>query len=146
MQPLHATSDMVMAERYWGDRCSGAYALRSVRESGAVLAFGSDAPVESVNPFLGLQAAVARRRPDGSPGPQGWHPEQRLTLDDALEGYTQGPAYAAGSEKDLGSLVPGKMADLVVLDRDLFSLEPMEIATVRPVAVLVGGTWRWREI
>jgi predicted amidohydrolase YtcJ len=146
MQPLHATSDMLMAQRHWGKRCLGAYAWRSLRHCGAVLAFGSDAPVESANPFLGLQAAVTRRRSDGSPGPSGWYPEQRLTLEEALEGYTLGPADAAGLEQDLGTLAPGKLADLLVLDRDLFSLEAMEVAAARPVAVLVGGAWRVREI
>ena len=145
MQPIHATSDMRTAERHWGTRCSGAYAVRTQREFGAVLAFGSDAPVESPDPFLGLHAAVTRRRPDGAPGPLGWYPHERLSLLEALLGYVEGPAYAAGLEKDLGSLAPGKLADLLVLDRDLFSLEAMLIPATRPVGTMVGGAWRWRD-
>jgi predicted amidohydrolase YtcJ len=145
MQPIHATSDMRTAERHWGARCSGAYAFRSQREFAAVLAFGSDAPVESPDPFLGLHAAVTRRRLDGAPGPLGWYPRERLSLVEALLGYVEGPAYAAGLEKDLGSLSPGKLADLLVLDRDLFSLEAMQIPATRPVGTLVGGEWKWRD-
>ena len=95
MQPLHATSDMLMADQYWGARTAMAYAWKTQLDAGAHLAFGSDAPVESPNPFLGIHAAVTRRRADGSPGPDGWHPEQRLDLQAAIEGYTSGAAYAA---------------------------------------------------
>ncbi|MBL8055092.1 MAG: amidohydrolase, partial [Anaerolineales bacterium] len=80
MQPIHATSDMLMADQFWGARAAGAYAWRTQLAAGAVLAFGSDAPVESLNPFLGLHAAVTRRRADGSPGPDGWYPPQRLSV------------------------------------------------------------------
>jgi hypothetical protein len=139
MQPIHATSDMDMAERYWGKRCAGAYAWKTQLDQGAVLALGSDAPVESLNPLLGLHAAVTRRRADGAPGPQGWHPEQRLTVKAAVRGFTWGPAYATGMENQLGSLERGKLADLTILDQDIFAVAPMEILNTRVVGTVVGG-------
>lgn len=139
MQPLHATRDSEMADRYWGDRCATAYAWRSLLEAGTVLAFGSDCPVEDLNPFLGIHAAVTRRRADGSPGPEGWYPQQRLTVEETVYAYTLGAAYAAGLEDRLGSLTFGKLADLVVLDRDIFTCDPMAIAETQVVATMIGG-------
>lgn len=141
MQPIHATSDMETAERYWGERTRYAYAWRSVLDSGTRLVFGSDAPVEPAAPLLGLHAAVTRRRLDGRPGPDGWHPEQRLTLPEALRAYTLGPAEAAGLEGRLGSLVPGKLADLVVLDGSIEEVDPEEIPQLRVLGTMVGGRW-----
>ena len=94
MQPIHATSDMLIADKYWGKRSSGAYAWRTQLNANARLAFGSDSPVESFNPFLGIHAAVTRRRADGSPSPDGWYSEQRLTVTEAVHGFTMGAAYA----------------------------------------------------
>jgi predicted amidohydrolase YtcJ len=145
MQPIHATSDMLIADRHWGDRSAYSYAWRSLLESGARLAFGSDAPVESPNPFLGLHAAITRRRTDGSPGPAGWYPEQRLTLLEALIAYTQGPAYASGLENHLGKLEPGYYADLLVLDVDPFTIPSQEIYHIKPKATMVGGKWVWQS-
>jgi predicted amidohydrolase YtcJ len=139
MQPLHATQDHEMADRYWGDRCATAYAWRSLLDAGALLAFGSDCPVEDLNPFLGIHAAVTRRRLDGSPGPEGWYPEQRLTVEEAVRAYTLGPAQAVGVGDRLGSLAPGKLADLVILDRDVFACDPMEIAGTQVLATMIGG-------
>ena len=113
--------------------------------SGASLACGSDAPVESWNPFWGIHAAVTRRRPDGSPGPEGWHPEQRLSVDEALRGFCLGPAYAGLLEHRAGSLEPGKLADLVVCDRDIFTCDPMDIRETRVQGTMVGGVWRYRS-
>jgi len=144
MQPIHATSDMVMAEKAWGARSLGAYALRTQLNAGATLAFGSDAPVESPNPLLGIHAAVTRRRADGSPGPEGWYPAQRLTVTEAVHGFTQGAAYAGYMENKLGTLAPGKLADLVVLDQDIFTCEPMAIKDVQVVGTMVGGEWKYR--
>jgi len=127
MQPSHAPSDMLVAEHHWGKRCAGAYALRSVLESGAVLALGSDCPVEVIDPLPGIHAAVTRRRADGSPGPEGWYPEQRLTVEQAVRGFTWGAAYATGMENKLGSLEVGKLADVTILDQDIFTIDPMEI-------------------
>lgn len=141
MQPIHATSDMRMADRHWGKRAELAYAWRAQLEQGARLAFGSDAPVESPNPFLGLHAAVTRRRADGSPGEPGWHPEQRLTLLEALHAFTIGPAYAAGTEGRLGKLAPGYLADLIVLEVDPFSCDPHELQFILPMRTMVGGKW-----
>jgi hypothetical protein len=145
MQPIHATSDMGMADRYWGTRARLAYAWRSVARTGARMAFGSDAPVESANPFWGLHAAVTRRRADGSPGPDGWHPDQRLTLTEALRGFTAGAAWAAGMEDRLGRLTPGCLADLIVLERDPFEIPPDELRSLRPSATMVDGEWTWQE-
>ena len=145
MQPIHAPSDQFMADRSWGGRSEFAYAWRSQLESGARLAFGSDAPVESPNPFWGLHAAVTRQRPDGSPGESGWYPEQRLALDEALQGFTQGPAYAAGLENKLGTLREGFLADLIVLEQDPFECHPSEILQIKPMATMVDGKWVWEK-
>jgi predicted amidohydrolase YtcJ len=141
MQPIHATSDMVMAERYWGGRNRFAYAWRSQLQQGALLAFGSDAPVESPNPFLGLHAAVTRRRSDGSPGPNGWIPEERLRLEEALRAFTEGPAIVAGVADRIGRLDPGCLADLIVLEQDPYKTPPHELASLRPSATMVSGRW-----
>lgn len=139
MQPIHAISDMEMAERYWGERCAGAYAWRTQLEAGAVLAFGSDCPVEPLEPLLGIYAAVTRRRADGSPGPEGWYPQQRLTVEEAVRGFTWGAAYAASMEGHLGTLTPGKLADLVVLSEDIFRMDPMAIPQTEVLATMIGG-------
>jgi len=144
MQPIHATSDMLMSDRYWGKRGAGAYAWRTQLNAGAVLAFGSDAPVESFNPFWGIHAAVTRRRADGSPGPEGWYPEQRLTVDEAVRGYTLGAAYAGYMEDRVGSLSPGKLADLVVIDRDIYTCAPMEIKDTVVLGTMIEGEWKYR--
>lgn len=143
MQPIHATADMQMADAAWGARARHSYAWRSLLEKGATLAFGSDAPVDTPNPFHGLHAAITRRRADGSPGPEGWYPEQRLTLAEALRAYTSGAAYAAGMEDRLGRLAPGCLADLIVLERDPFEIEPEALRELAPTAVMVGGDWVW---
>jgi predicted amidohydrolase YtcJ len=130
VQPIHATQDMDLVDRLWGTRGQGAYAFKSLLESGAVLAFGSDAPVETADPLAGLFAAVTRRRPDGRPA-GGWYPAQRLTIREALVGYTTGAAYAAGLEDDAGSLTAGKRADFVVLSRDVVAEPPESILAAR---------------
>jgi hypothetical protein len=145
MQPVHATSDCHLAERCWGSRCSNAYAWRTLVERGTHLAFGSDAPVESPSPFEGLYAAVTRRRPDGMPGSEGWHPEQRLLFSEALAGYTLEPAYACGQETQLGRLAAGYLADLIVLEKDPFLCEPADLLELKPVATMVNGEWVWQS-
>jgi predicted amidohydrolase YtcJ len=143
MQPIHATSDMLMADAFWGERSRLAYALKTQLNYGAPLALGSDAPVESPNPFLGLHAAVTRRRADGSPSADGWYPEQRLTMAEAWEGFSLGPAYAAYMESRLGRLAPGYLADLIVLDaaQDPFTCDPDDLLTMQSSATMVGGDW-----
>jgi predicted amidohydrolase YtcJ len=145
MQPVHAPSDMLTADRCWGERAALAYAWKTLLQQGARLAFGSDAPVELPNPFLGLHAAVTRQRPDGSPGPDGWHPEQRLTFREALEGFVLGPAYAAGKESSLGRLARGYLADLIVLEQDPFTCGPDELRTLQPAATMIAGEWVWQS-
>lgn len=139
MQPIHATSDMQMAEQHWGRRCDLSYAWRSVLDSGGHLAFGSDCPVETLDPLAGIHAAVTRRRADGSPGPEGWIPTQRLTITDAVRAYTLGAAYASGEMHLKGSLVPGKLADMVVLSHDIFTIDPMEILEACVVSTVFDG-------
>jgi predicted amidohydrolase YtcJ len=141
MQPFHATSDMKMADDYWGKRAAHSYAWRSQLQHGAQLAFGSDAPVESPNPFWGLQAAITRQRANGTPGTSGWYPEQRLGIQEAIEAYTTGPAYAAGMEDRLGKLAPGYLADLLVLDEDPFTCSPATLREIKPAAVMIDGEW-----
>ena len=143
MQPIHATSDMGAADRYWGARTAYAYNPRMQLNRGARLAFGSDAPVEPLDPFLGIHAAVTRER-DGQPA-GGWHPEAKLSLHESLLGFTQGPAYAAGMEDRLGKLDEGFLADLIVLDRDIYEIEPEEILELKVLATMVGGQWRYRD-
>ncbi len=143
MQPIHATSDMATADRYWGERTRFAYNPRIQMDRGARVAFGSDAPVEPFNPWLGIHAAVTRQRdglPEGS-----WHPEARLSLHESLLGFTQGPAYAAGMEDRLGKLAVGFLADLIVLDQDIYASVPDELADVKVLATLVDGEWRYRD-
>ncbi|MFZ5855342.1 MAG: amidohydrolase [Chloroflexota bacterium] len=143
MQPIHATSDMHMADRYWGERVRLAYAWRTQLAHGARLAFGSDAPVESPNPFLGLYAAVTRRRADESG--ESWIPEEKLTMREAVEAYTINPAYAAGMESRLGRLAEGCLADLIVLEKDPFTCPAEELLTMESSATMVGGEWVWRS-
>jgi hypothetical protein len=144
MQPIHATSDMLMADKYWGERTSLAYALKTQLDMGAHVAFGSDAPVESPNPFRGIHAAVSRRRADGTPGVEGWHSEQRLSAQQALEGFTVGPAYAAYAEDRQGRLVAGALADLIVLDKDPLTCNPDEVKDLQSSATMVAGEWVFR--
>ncbi len=147
MQPLHATSDGPAAERLWGHaRCAGAYAWRSVLDGGAVLACGSDSPIETLNPWTGVHAAVTRRRRDGWPGVDGWFPEQRLTVAEALLGYTRGAALAGGLTGRTAGLRPGALADLAVLDTDPFACDPTELPGIGSLATMVDGSWRWRSL
>jgi predicted amidohydrolase YtcJ len=141
MQPIHATSDMHAAERYWGERSKYAYAWRDQSNFGAMLAFGSDAPVESPNPFLGLHAAITRKRADASPSAPGWYPDQTLTLAEALSAYTRGAAYAASAEHRLGALAENYHADLIVLEEDPFEMDPNELPHVNVASTMVNGDW-----
>lgn len=141
MQPIHGTQDMQMADSYWGNRSQLAYNPRIQLDQGVVVAFGSDAPVETFDPLKGIHAAVTRQRADGSPGPDGWYPPARIGLTEALVGYTQGPAYAAGLESRIGKLAPGYLADLVVLDRDPYLMPAPELLDLRVEGTMVAGHW-----
>lgn len=144
MQPIHATSDMDMADRYWGERARLSYAWRTMLDSGATLVFGSDAPVERIDPLPGIHAAVTRRRADGRPGPGGWYPEQRLTMAETIHAFTRAAAITAGQEVRQGSIAPGKLADLTIFDRDLFAAPADELLDVGIAATIVGGVFRYR--
>ena len=127
MQPIHATQDMAKVDRFWGERGRWSYAFASLVSTGVNLAFGSDTPVETMNPIAGIHAAVTRRNGDGEPS-GGWYPEQRLPLESALRAYTRGAAIAAGEEATLGRIAPGHHADFVILSHDLFALnDPMRL-------------------
>lgn len=146
MQPIHATSDVEMVKRHWGEeRARGAYAWRSLMDAGTVLAFGSDCPVETLDPLVGIHAAVTRRRADGSPGPEGWHPGERITVEDAVRAYSSGAAYASGEEQEKGSITPGKLADLVVLSQDIFAIVPMAILETEVEATILDGQFVHRR-
>jgi predicted amidohydrolase YtcJ len=138
VQPIHCTQDMDLVDRLWGARGRHAYAFRSLLESGAHLAFGSDAPVETADPLAGLYAAVARRRADGRPH-GGWYPQERLSVESAVRAYTIDAAYAAGVESRSGSLAAGKFADFVVLSQDVLASPPEAILETRVTHTVVGG-------
>jgi predicted amidohydrolase YtcJ len=139
MQPTHCTSDMGwVTDRLGPERVRGAYPWRSLRDAGAVIAAGSDAPVESVDPLLGIYAAVTRQDLDGNPTP-GWHSEQCLTRSEALRAFTAWAAWSSFTENDLGTLEVGKLADFVVLDRDILRIAPREIPATRVLETVVGG-------
>jgi predicted amidohydrolase YtcJ len=138
VQPVHLVDDLPMMEPTVGARTCFAHTWRTMLEAGLTLAAGSDCPVSDPNPFWGIHAAVTRRRRDGTPA-GGWYPEQRLTVAEAVRAFTLGPAIASGRRRDLGSISPGKRADLVVLDRDIFTVDPMEICEAKPVMTLFAG-------
>jgi len=139
MQPYHAIDDGRWAEKRIGSgRARTSYAWRSMLKAGAPLAFGSDWPVAPLNPLLGIYAAVTRATLDGK-HPGGWNPEERLTVEEALRAYTQGSAYAAFEEKEKGIIAPGKIADLVVLAQDLFSIPPERIKEARVALTILRG-------
>ena len=139
MQPVHQTSDRLMAEKRLGpNRLAGAYAWQTVLKSGARLAFGTDFPVESVNPFPGLSAAISRQDMNGQP-PGGWMPSERLTFAQALQAYTRGAAYAGFAEAKFGALEPGKWADFVLVDRDPTKVEAQSLAKTQVLETWVAG-------
>jgi predicted amidohydrolase YtcJ len=139
MQPTHCTSDMAWAEKRLGpERVKYAYAWRSVKDSRAHLPLSSDFPGETLNPFYGIFAAITRQDPQGNP-PGGWHPEQRLTREEALRGYTLEAAYAEFQEDNKGSLEKGKLADLTVVSKDITTIPRAEILSVQVLKTFVGG-------
>jgi predicted amidohydrolase YtcJ len=139
VQPYHAIDDGRWAEGYIGhDRASRTYAFRTFLNHGVHLAFGTDWDVAPLNPMLTIYAAVTRATLDGK-NPNGWFPEQKLTVAEAVEAYTMGSAYGEFQEKEKGSITPGKLADMVLLSDDIFSIEPAKIRDVRVIKTIVGG-------
>ena len=141
-QPLHAYPDddvfSVWLKNAGHDREPRAWAWQSIAKSGGHEAFGSDWPVVTFNPWEGIQTAVTRQTRDGKP-PGGWVPEQRLSLEQAIEGYTLGAAYGVHRDKIEGSLAPGKLADLIIVSQDLFAIDPHRIADTKVLLTMVGG-------
>jgi len=145
MQPIHATQDKYMAEKHWGERARFSYAWQDVLASGAHLAFGSDAPVETISPLAGIAAAVTRKRSDAKAGDLPWYPEQRVDVATAIRAYTLGPAYASVQEGIFGSIRPGMMADLTIYDGNLFEAEEAELFEIKAAGTVVGGKIRYRN-
>ncbi len=144
MQPTHCTSDMFFVkDRIGEERAKGAYAWRWFIDAGLTIPCGSDFPVESNNPLLGIYAAVTRQDPFGWPE-GGWFPEQRMTIEEAIKGFTIWAAYAAFQEDVLGSIEVGKYGDFTVLDKDITKIDPKEILNTKVVYTIIGGQIRYR--
>lgn len=149
MQPTHAVSDMEMADAYWGTRARYSYAWRDMLASGALLVFGSDFPVEDIDPRYGLHAAVTRQKRSTSErdyAPQGWYTEQCLSIEEALHAFTLATAVTSGQEAQLGSITPGKQADLTIYDRDLLHIPADEILETDILGTIVGGQFKYRQL
>ncbi|MFL6743883.1 MAG: amidohydrolase, partial [Sphingomicrobium sp.] len=145
MQPTHQTSDRLMAEKRLGPtRLVGAYAWRTVLKSGARLAFGTDFPVESPDPFPGLAAAISRQDMAGQP-PGGWIPSERLNFEQALSAYTRGAAYAGFAEDRIGSLETGKWADFIIVDRDPTKVDAQTLGRTQVLETWVAGKKVWQR-
>jgi len=145
MQPYHAIDDGRWADKRIGmKRCEWTYAFRSLIENGVRLSFGSDWTVAPLNPLWGIYAAVTRRTIDGA-NPNGWIPQQKISVEQAVEAYTINSAYAAFEEKEKGSISVGKLADLVVLSENIFAIDPIEIEKVEVLLTVVGGREVYRR-
>jgi len=139
MQPIHQPSDRLMAEGRLGpERLKGAYAWRSMENAGVRLAFGSDVPVESANPFAGMAAAISRTDAAGQPF-GGWHPEEAVSRETVLDGFTRSAAFAGFAEDRIGTLMPGMRADFLILESDPLLASPDEIRRMTPLETWVGG-------
>ncbi len=139
MQPSHQTTDMRWAERRLGpERIKGAYAWHTLLNLGVPLAFGTDYPVEAINPMRGLHACVTRELPDGGP-PGGWQPQEKISMDECIHAYTAGAAYAEFDEAKKGRLVPGQFADIVVLSDDVTKIPPADLFHVHVLRTIAGG-------
>jgi len=145
MQPYHAIDDGRWAEKRIGkDRAKTTYAFRSLIDSGATLAFGTDWTVAPLNPLLTIYAAITRRTLDGK-NPKGWVPEQKISVEETVRGYTAGSAYAEFQENVKGTITTGKLADLVLLSRDIFTIDPKEIENVKVLMTMVDGRIVYEE-
>ena len=140
VQFSHAASDRDLADAFWEGKTGGAYAFRSLVDSGALVANGSDAPVEELDPLFGIRAGVTRTLDERD----AWHPEQAVTVEQALHATCVAPAWLTGDERRRGKLLPGYLADLVVLDRDPLETPADELGEIQVVATMVGGRWAHR--
>lgn len=137
MQPSHLLSDRDIADKHWGKRSRNAFTFRALWDNGVTMAFGSDVPIEPIRPLDGIGAAVHRAKPTDRRGP--WHPKERLTVWEAVWGFTMGAAIAAGDQEERGMLKPGYLADLVVLDRNIFTIDPRKIFDTHVDVTVVNG-------
>lgn len=136
VQPVHAPADIDIADRYWGKRSRFAYAFKSLLDSGAKVVFGSDAPIETINPWMGIHAAACRKRIGDE---KSWHPEEKLSIFDAISGFTCWASYASYEESLKGSIEVGKLADVIVLSQDVFEVRPDEIPNTKVECTILGG-------
>lgn len=145
MQPYHLAADMDMSDQYWGARSKNTFVFRSLVNLGVDLAFGSDAPVDSENPFHGIHSAVNRRRSSGHPNEDGWYPNEKIALIEAIYAYTAGASFAGNSENKYGTLKEGNLADLIVIEEDIFKIDSMQLFDIKPKATMLGGEWVWKS-
>ena len=138
MQPVHLHTDWRTADKVWGTRARYTYAFRSLLDNGTPVAFGSDAPVAPINPMLSIHAALTRQDEQNLPD-AGWHPHERIELPEAIHAFTMGPAHLAGKTRQQGSISPGKWADIMVLNHNLFEIEPAEIKDVSVKTTVFNG-------
>ena len=136
VQPVHTPADIDIAERYWGKRCKLAYAFKTLLDSGAHVVFGSDAPIETLNPWMGIHAAITRHRIGEK---ESWYPEEKVSLSDAISAYTRWAGYASYEENLKGSIEVGKLADMIVLSQDVFKIKPEEIPNTKIEYTILGG-------
>jgi predicted amidohydrolase YtcJ len=136
VQPVHAPSDKNIAEKYWGERCRLAYAYKTLLKSGARVVFGSDVPIESLDPWKGIHAAVTRHRTGEE---KSWFPDEKVSVAEAVSAYTQWASYASYEENLKGSIQVGKLADMVILSRDIFQTNPEEIPDTKVECTILGG-------
>jgi len=145
MQPYHAIDDgRWVQQRIGPERIQTTYAFRDLLDSDAPLAFGSDWTVATLDPLWGVYAAVTRRTLDGK-NPTGWVPQQKITVGEALRAYTAGNAWAVFADQQWGTLAPGRFADVVVVDHNLFTMAPESLATARVSVTMVGGKVVYRK-
>ena len=136
VQPVHAPADRPIAEKYWGKRCHSAYAYKTLSTHGALLVFGSDAPIESLDPLKGIYAAVMRKKPGEK---ESWNPGERLSVAKAVHAFTQGASFASYEENIKGSIQAGKLGDLVILSQDIFETDPEIIPDTKVEYTILGG-------
>ncbi len=144
MQPIHATNDYITADRNWGERAKDSYAIRTMLASGATVVFGSDSPIVSIDPIVGIHAAVTRQRANGMPGVDGWYPEQRVSVEEAVRGFTLAAAETSRQTATQGTISVGKLADFTMLEQDIYAVEPSALLETKIAATMVGGDFKYR--